>query len=525
MKATDLSHSPLIPATNWLQSGRTQEVSGFAWYLLVATLLAALVRLYNLDGQSLWVDEILTWRQIRPDAGLEFWPQIRDSIQGPLYQALLWPLLREHAGAFWLRLPAALAGIFSVPLLGVVGAKFFGQRTGLLAALLLAINPFHVWYSQEARGYAFMILFTILAGYLFLNLAQGRGRLGQALWLALVGALAMLGNLAGSFFWFALGLTWLLFVAREKEQGRLWIWLLSFGLGTALVGPWLLRASGIWAVGRVLPGADMGGALRGASTFSPLAVPYTFFSFCFGFSFGPSLADLHLLQGHQVLGTFWPYLFAGGLAVIIPLLWILRSLRGQRWFLVVWVAVPLVVLLLLAVRNVKPWNPRYVATALPWLLVLVAAGLVRLPGKFKFGTAGLLVGLTLFALGNYYWAPRYAKADLRSAAAFLTKENVAGEPIVVPVVTEVLSYYYHGPGALIDSHHVTPLDGSEAAHQFMADRLSGTPAVWLVLAREWDFDSAGYFLAELSRTGTLLQVFKAAGVRVFHWQRHGAEPK
>ena len=68
------------------------------------------------------------------------------------------------------RFLSALAGALSVPVF--IGLVYCWRRhTGaaLLAGLLLAINPLHIWYSQEARPYALMLFFGLLA-MLFLEL-------------------------------------------------------------------------------------------------------------------------------------------------------------------------------------------------------------------------------------------------------------------------------------------------------------------------------------------------------------------
>ena len=84
----------------------------------VAISLAALaLRLLRLGHQSLWVDEIMTFQQCRPDRDLNFWRQMLVNVQGPLYLSTLWPLVRLSTGEVMLRLPAALAGVATIPAL------------------------------------------------------------------------------------------------------------------------------------------------------------------------------------------------------------------------------------------------------------------------------------------------------------------------------------------------------------------------------------------------------------------------
>jgi hypothetical protein len=284
-----------------------------------------------------------------------------------------------------------------------------------------------------------------------------------------------------------------------------------------LVLPWLLKAAGIWAVDRVLPGGGTGEALRGETTFSPFAWPYTLHTFFYGYSLGPSLRELHQPDRIAVLKSSLPVLLAGALPVGLGLAGSLYHWDRKRAKLWIWVLVPVVVLTFLALRNFKPWNPRYVAMVLPWVLALTAYGLTRLPRRLFLGATLLLAVLTLWSVGGHYWNGRYAKADVRAAAAWLEEANTAGDPVIVPVVTSVFNYYYQGSGEVIGTFGLPEL-GSEAEAAAFCDRaLGGKPRAWVVLAREWYFDPRGHLPADLARRGHLRLDLAAPGVRVYAW--------
>ena len=74
-----------VPHSSWLQKHHLSDQQ-FSWsFLATMTLVGAILRLLELTGQSLWVDELLTWQAIKPGSGLSFWTQVTDTIQGPLY--------------------------------------------------------------------------------------------------------------------------------------------------------------------------------------------------------------------------------------------------------------------------------------------------------------------------------------------------------------------------------------------------------------------------------------------------------
>jgi 4-amino-4-deoxy-L-arabinose transferase-like glycosyltransferase len=65
------------------------------------------------------------------------------------------------------RLPIALCGIITVFLVALIGRHWFNYKVGLLAALLLAIDPWHLNYSRIAHPAGFLPFFIVLSLYCF----------------------------------------------------------------------------------------------------------------------------------------------------------------------------------------------------------------------------------------------------------------------------------------------------------------------------------------------------------------------
>ena len=335
----DESARSLVPPEGWLGPASGEKSPLSAGFLALATLLAAVLRLGGLTRQSLWVDELMTWQMIRPGAGLDFLEQVRDSIQGPLYVAVIWPLVRLGDPELMLRLPAAVAGVLTVPLFAAVAVHLLERRAARLAVLLVAINPFLIWYSQEARGYAFAVFFGVAMVLAFLRLRDRGVNRGDGVLFALASAAAVGSNLSGLFLWAALGVTVLLQrPAGWRERSG---WALAFGGGLLAALPWLLQAAGIWAVDRIVPGSGTGEALRGGTNLEPLALPYTLFSFFYGFSFGPSLRELHEPERLAAVRAFLPWLVVAGLPLLVGGVAGVVGAGRRRWPLLLWVGIPL----------------------------------------------------------------------------------------------------------------------------------------------------------------------------------------
>lgn len=510
--------STLVPPQDWLRDDKIEESPLSVGFLLASTLLAAVLRFYRLDGASLWVDEILTWNMIRPDHGLSMMQQVWDAIQSPLYLLIVWPLVRIQENEWMMRLPAAVVGVLSVPLFGILLGRILDRRAARLGTLLLAISPFHVWYSQEARGYSFLIFFVILMTLAYLEMIRKSPGPGPTVALALAGAGAVLSNMSGLFLLFGMGLGVLL-LNRPRNMAHWGYWALALGGAVLLSSPWILKASGIWAVDRILPGADTGLALRGQTTFSPLAIPYSFFTFFFGHSFGPSLRELHQPDRMMVLKANLPLLVLGAIPVGLGLLSSLRHLGSRRLFLLLFVAVPMAVLVVLAMRNIKPWNPRYVSVVFPFLLTLLALGLTRLPGYWSRGGAILMIVLSFYSLAGHYWNDNYLKADMRSAVHFVESHNPVVDPVLVPSVTGVYSFYKTGSAQVIDTFNMPTLNSDQEAQTFFQQNLAGLKSFWFVSSRKWYFDPQGYLPVALSRNGHLRLEEEYPGVRIYHWVR------
>jgi mannosyltransferase len=132
--------------------------------------LGAVLRLYGLGAKSFWLDEIASVVIARMP-GNSFWHWLwTEEGNMALYYIMLRPWLQIHLGEATIRLLSVVPGIASIPVMYLLGRQLFGRGLGLLSALLLAVSTCAVVYSQEARGYSWLLLGTIVSTYLFARL-------------------------------------------------------------------------------------------------------------------------------------------------------------------------------------------------------------------------------------------------------------------------------------------------------------------------------------------------------------------
>jgi mannosyltransferase len=187
------------------------------WPLAALIVLAAALRLATLTEQGFWYDEAFTpVHVLHAGLGATLKSFVHSENTPPLWYLLAWADARVLGdGALALRLPSALAGIATVPVVWAIGSELAGRRAALIGAALVAVNPLFVWYSQEARAYGLFVFFAALAMLCFARLLHEPSGTRATLF-ALSGALALLTHYFAAFLLVPMAL-WLL---RERAVRR-----------------------------------------------------------------------------------------------------------------------------------------------------------------------------------------------------------------------------------------------------------------------------------------------------------------
>jgi len=492
--------------------------------LTLLTLLALLLRLFQLGANSLWVDELITLHQGTVE-GYSLWTQFLDDYQNPLPMVVFAIFHGFSASEAWLRIPSVLWGACSVPLLFVVGRRIVGTRAALFASLLLALHPMHVYFSQEVRGYAAMLFFGLAAT----AVALGAGdRLSLRRWVAFVcfGAACVLSNMTGLLWMAGLGLG--IFVARRIQRRDLLRWFLAFAAMLLLTSHWWSGGARVHESERLLPGTEMGEPLRGETTFNFWALPYAGLALSNGAELGPSKPELHraaedgsaasaLQDGHL------PWLAAAAGIALILFLTGVRHLGGRNLELAAWVLFTVAAALALALRNVKPFNPRYLLAVLPVLLLVYGVALDRLPKRLALALLAGWIALGSLALYRHWYVADYMHEDVRSAVEIVEGRESNDDLILAPGINLVVRHYYSGDQPVIN---LPPVLLEDAA--IVRTQLAGLPEegryLWYLRARPWQLDPRRNLLEGLQLRYGEVARFQASGVDVYLFDRSsGAE--
>ena len=220
--------------------------------LLLLVLLGAFLRLHNLGRQSvshveMYVPGIRLPHGISvPEERLGMVKVVTSTLNSdthpPAYYVLMWVWTKIFgASARSIRLPSALFGIASIPLMFWLGAMTNQAKAGWIAAALLAINGHQIFWSQVARMFTLSCFLGLLATSFLLKLAR-QNHTSRWLKLSYVGVL-LFGLCTHLFFWLILASQILWTAANAWRERQPMPAMLRLQLVAAILGSPLLAFS------------------------------------------------------------------------------------------------------------------------------------------------------------------------------------------------------------------------------------------------------------------------------------------
>jgi uncharacterized membrane protein len=462
-------------------------------FLFVCCLVLAIgLRLFHLDAQNFWYDEAETIGY-----ATDLFP-IRD-IHPPTYYAIVHLSMQMGNSEFWVRFPSFVMGVASIATMYAIGRLVFTNQVTLIATLLASMSPMLVWHSQDARMYSQLLLGCLLTVYFYIQIL----RRGKALdWIGYVFAalFAAYTQLYAILLIFVLNCHLLLF-----HRQLLFRWIAAQFLLLLGYVPWLI-------IFLNLPPENIGSA-RQISLFT---IPYTYFVFTSGYSFGPTILELRDFS-LKVLVPYLPLLFPVGLVVSI------LSVSGiwRQWhtnhevasLFILWAFVPVIIAVVIPILVPSmTYNVRYGVFSVPAFLFILASGVVAI-SRYRAGIIlfAALVIVSVVSLYNDYFEPRYAKEDVRSAAQFVASNVQSDDHILVVTVGRLFDRYFDRQNPVISNL------SSRRADELVGDAVKDTNTIWLVESRPWQSDPGESIKNLLDNRYSLINKVDFPGVSVFQY--------
>jgi mannosyltransferase len=439
------------------------------WCLLGLILLAFGRVTWQLDAKNFWWDETLSLQRAEEDwlALVRGELVLKDGFtnlmtidQHPFFSFLLQGILVRLAGEseFVLRFPAAMAATLLTPALWVMARRLVQQRvvppsTPSWVALLAAVNPFYLWYGQEARPYIIWALLAVLSTYLLMrSLARTPLRPRH-----LVGyGVSLIAFLATHYYAVFLIPLHALIVFQYVARKNLWR-ALSGALAISVIGA---AAAGIalWQLIRPAAGSNMAQISLG------MLVPDLLNAFSMGLS-----VDINMV--------WWLDLIFGALA-LLGVVWMVRSkpaLTHGGWIAPLFVAIPVTVLLVLNAVRPAYMNARHLSLISGGFLLLVGSGLGVLTLRQRWlavPVALVLVAGAGYSTNNYFALPQYDKDHFVELGQYLTEQLLPGDLLLLNPPSSWRLFRYYLP--------LDALDQAQAANVPVA--YAGMP----LLRRSWE---------------------------------------
>ncbi len=411
--------------------------------LIALLLLGAGLRFGGLNAQSFWSDEGNSARLVERALPLIVEGAAGD-IHPPGYYLLLHAWWRIAGGSeVALRSFSAFCGVLTVALAAALGQRLGGRVSKAIAALLAALHPLAVYYSQEARMYALLGLVAAMTLLLAYRVVRTRGapRAGLALTLSLV--LGLYTHYAYAFVLPAINLPFLVCWLAQRRRRRwhtLGVWVAAHGLAGLAFLPWLpnVRKLTSWSP----PDLNTGHALieMGRTLLTGVTLPGEALSVTL-----PVVASALLLLA-LLRPSRTPFLKWGAVTLVVlpPALIVGLGVYREAYlkFLMVSSA-PLTALVALTWRPVDP-RERELLRYLPGLGALLTV--LLLPAQAR-------------ALHHLYTNSTYTRDDYRRIAAEIAAAAEPGDAVFLsaPNQWEVFTYYYRGPLPVYPAiYHPTP---------------------------------------------------------------------
>lgn len=366
------------------------------WGILITGLLLRLISL----NQSLWLDEAINIQAAKSFSlvGMLTEYAVAD-FHPPGWFVILW---------FWgklfgyseivMRLPSVIFGVLTISTTYLIGKKLVSKNVGLLAALLLSINPLHIYYSQETRMYALATLAVAINILLLIKIIKGEK---VNLIFLIVSNLGILLSDYIAYFIFPAQLIFLLFTKKEVVKR----WAMAF------VGALILS---IWWLPIFLRQLDVGATASAnlptwkfvVGAFDFKTVPLTFVKFIIG---RISLADKVLYAAIllPVAGLFTYLLWRGA-----------KNLGNlPRNLNLTWVIVPV-----LLVATTSIFIPVYsyfrVLFIIPAFVILIANGILSFKNKLRHVFLVVVMLIQVFCALVYLLNPNYQREDWKGLVSF-----------------------------------------------------------------------------------------------------------
>lgn len=458
------------------------RVDSAVMVVLGLTVLGAVLRFLTLD-YSFYGDEFFTRYVALLPTSLSVSAAIKDT-NPPLYLILMHFWARFANSEVGLRLPSMIAGVALIPVLYLLGRQLFDHRTGALAALLGAVSPFFITFSQEARCYSILALLTTTSVYFFVRLLSAE----RSAWIWAGYIIFTVLSIYTHYFALLLlpaeSLYLLLSTSGRwpRPTWRQWV------IGEAAVALALLPYLGTLSqrLGELHAGAYLD------FLFHPIsAIPEVLVSYTVGYT-AAALEQNDLARAVTIRDVVAssPLLLPAGLAfgaLTLSAILAIRAYPRQVTLLLCFLFVPIGLAFALGLfSRYAPFRAKFLIGSAPPLYLLMSLGWLQVRHRrWQIVVLAVVAVILGYSLYNYYTQQVNIgrRTDERGLAAFLAANARPGDVLLTYRIRDGKAMHYYNPGPMPQAGlyvEQEPLLQNEALQQRTSDIASSATRVWLM---------------------------------------------
>ncbi|WP_298222175.1 glycosyltransferase family 39 protein [Flavobacterium sp.] len=389
------------------------------YFLAIILLVSAILRFYHLDFQSVWLDEIHTLNEANPTFSLT---QIYNGLlisepHPPLYFFLVhyFFILFGYTSVV-LRVFSVIVGLLGIYSIYILGREIFNKKAGLYAAVLLSVNYFHIYYSQEGRMYALLFLTTTLSFYFLVKFIK-EANIKSALLYGLFSTLMIYCHFFALFAFVSQYVILLYFVFKPYQSTRI-----QFFKYTAI--------SGFMTLLLYIPTYSL---FKRTSEMTSMWIPK------------PTL-DVYTVVFKDFFGQSEIVLFFVTLLILLFFIQLFKVTEKQDFktdpkedqlvfsflVLIIWISVTLILPLIRSYMSLPMLINRYFINILPAILILIAIGLSYIRSKLVLYS--VLASIVIFSITDVVIVKHYytlrTKSQFREVSQYIIDKNKNNEPVV-----------------------------------------------------------------------------------------------
>lgn len=424
--------------------------------IYLVLFLALILRLFNLN-QSLWLDEAINVVAAKSYGLKELITQYSlGDYHPPLFHPFLWLWIKIFGSSeIAVRLPSVIFGCLTVWFTYLIAEEIISKRhpefisgsfvnspqksikmpkqvrhdelkvknIPLIAAFFMAIAPYNIYFSQEARMYALEGFLGTAAIYFFFRILKKDSFFNWAGYTIFI-TLAIYID----YFGFFIPLVPLVFLLTKKTKGLKLLkgWLISTFISVILWLPWLpLFLKQFDNAQRTAINIPGWAQVVGSGTLKILALTFVKFS----------IGRIHFYNkvlyatGVIPVVLFFIYLGTKGLKIIE---------KNNRRLLLIWFFLPIITSFLISLK-LPIYQPFRLLYLLPVFYILLTFGVFSFKKNWQKVLSGSLIGIiSLTGLTFYYFNPRFHRENWREAVAQLEKKGDKND-LVIFVSSEPMS--------------------------------------------------------------------------------------